>query len=112
MMSDHAAKIYILETIDPKTVKSISILKDNTTTNIKSTKQRAVKTPSASNDKENVIKFPENNNILYIIDGKEVTETQNIPPENIKSVTVLRDAAAVKLYGQKAKNGVIVITTK
>jgi len=36
----------------------------------------------------------------------------NIPPEDIKSITVLKDAAATALYGARAANGVIVVETK
>lgn len=36
----------------------------------------------------------------------------NIPPSDIASITVLKDAAATAIYGAKAANGVIVITTK
>ncbi|MEG2227491.1 MAG: SusC/RagA family TonB-linked outer membrane protein [Odoribacter sp.] len=36
----------------------------------------------------------------------------NIPPDDIESITVLKDAAATGLYGSRAANGVIVVTTK
>jgi len=36
----------------------------------------------------------------------------NIPPDDIESITVLKDAAATAIYGSRAANGVIVITTK
>jgi TonB-dependent SusC/RagA subfamily outer membrane receptor len=51
---------------------------------------------------------------LVIIDGKEVTrdEFQALSQDKIHSVTVLKDNAAMKTYGKKGKNGVIVITTK
>lgn len=52
---------------------------------------------------------------LMIIDGKEVedeTTMNDIDPNHIKSVEVLKGDAAVKKYGEKAKNGVILITTK
>ncbi|WP_406825005.1 TonB-dependent receptor plug domain-containing protein [Pedobacter sp. KACC 23697] len=48
---------------------------------------------------------------LYIVDGKEVTDP-NVNEQSIKSVVVLKDASAQKLYGDKGKNGVIMITTK
>lgn len=48
---------------------------------------------------------------LYVIDGKEVTNP-NINEESIKSVVVIKDATSQKLYGDKGKNGVIIITTK
>ncbi len=52
---------------------------------------------------------------LMIIDGKEAeaqTSMNDIDPNQIKSVEVLKGDAAVKKYGEKAKNGVILITTK
>jgi TonB-dependent SusC/RagA subfamily outer membrane receptor len=36
----------------------------------------------------------------------------NIPPQNIESVEVVKGAAAVQLYGERARDGVIVITTR
>lgn len=51
---------------------------------------------------------------LYIIDGKEATqeEFKNIKPSTIQAVNVLKGDMAVKLYGDKGTNGVLVITTK
>ncbi len=52
---------------------------------------------------------------LFIIDGKEVSKKKlndSLDPNDIESVNVLKGAAAIKLYGKKGKNGVIVITTK
>ena len=49
---------------------------------------------------------------LYIIDGKEVSSLEEINPKQIESVKVLKDASAVKIYGEKGKNGVIIVTTK
>lgn len=50
---------------------------------------------------------------LYLIDGKEVSKEDfsKIDPKNIKNVNILKDNTAVKKYGDKAKNGVIEITT-
>ncbi len=52
--------------------------------------------------------------VLYIIDGVIATaiDANSINPSDILSVEVLKDAKAVALYGNKGKNGVIVITTK
>ena len=50
---------------------------------------------------------------LYIVDGMPYDGTLNsINPSDIESMTVLKDAAASSLYGSRAANGVIVITTK
>jgi len=51
---------------------------------------------------------------LYILDGIEVTANAllTINPDDIKETNVLTDAASLSIYGSKAANGVIVITTK
>ncbi|MBJ6369580.1 M56 family metallopeptidase [Snuella sedimenti] len=56
----------------------------------------------------------EGNNPLYIIDGKEITkdEIDSMNPYDIHSVDVLKGNAAKVLYGNKAKNGVVAISTK
>ncbi|UZR96129.1 SusC/RagA family TonB-linked outer membrane protein [Chondrinema litorale] len=54
-----------------------------------------------------------NNDPLYIIDGIPVTNGLNtINPADIASIQVLKDAAAASIYGSRAANGVVVITTK
>jgi len=64
------------------------------------------------------------NNPLYVVDGipiissdeYEMVNTANaiasINPDDIESITVLKDAAAASVYGSRAANGVILITTK
>ncbi|WP_452597985.1 hypothetical protein [Pontimicrobium sp. MEBiC01747] len=51
---------------------------------------------------------------IYIKDGKEITkeELSSIIPKTIKSVNILKGESAIKLHGEKAKNGVIIIKTK
>jgi len=49
---------------------------------------------------------------LIIIDGKEAKSLKNIASDDINSITILKDQSAKKLYGDKGKNGVIVIKTK
>ena len=51
---------------------------------------------------------------LVLIDETEVsTETMNkLDPQQIESITVLKDVSATAKYGEKGKNGVILITTK
>lgn len=48
---------------------------------------------------------------LYIVDGKEVADPK-LKGDSIESIDVLKDANALKQYGDKGKNGVIIITTK
>jgi len=56
-----------------------------------------------------------NNEPLYVIDGVPIQNETNmnfLNPNDIESMQVLKDAAAASLYGARAANGVIVITTK
>ena len=53
------------------------------------------------------------NNPLYVVDGVAFSgDISNINSNDIESLTVLKDAASTSLYGSKAANGVIIITTK
>ncbi len=50
---------------------------------------------------------------LYIIDGVPVgTTVRDFSPNDIESIQVLKDASAAAVYGSRAANGVIIITTK
>ena len=49
---------------------------------------------------------------LYIVDGIPASGNPNIAPEQIESLDVLKDAASAAIYGTRASNGVILITTK
>ena len=53
-----------------------------------------------------------NNQPLYVVDGIVIGGLGNIASEDIESLTVLKGAAATALYGSRASNGVIIITTK
>lgn len=46
------------------------------------------------------------------VDEEEYSQLLNVAPDDIKEITVLKDAAATALYGAKAANGVLMITTK
>lgn len=51
---------------------------------------------------------------LYVIDGLSTSATQfrNLNPNDIESLSILRDAQATSIYGNRGANGVVVITTK
>ena len=49
---------------------------------------------------------------LYVIDGVVGANPDNINPTDIQSIDVLKDAASGAIYGSRAANGVIIITTK
>lgn len=50
---------------------------------------------------------------LYVIDGFPITGTiGQMNPDEIEDITILKDAASTSLYGSRAANGVVLITTK
>ena len=49
---------------------------------------------------------------LYVIDGIPDADLSLVSPNDIESIDVLRDASATAIYGSKAANGVIIVTTK
>ncbi len=52
------------------------------------------------------------NDPLYIIDGVPTDNINCINPSDIESMQVLKDAASASIYGSRAANGVVIITTK
>ncbi|GHB63719.1 SusC/RagA family TonB-linked outer membrane protein [Persicitalea jodogahamensis] len=49
---------------------------------------------------------------LYVIDGMLTGSMGSLNPQDIESVSVLKDASASAIYGSRAANGVIIVTTK
>ncbi|MCL5246289.1 TonB-dependent receptor [Cellulophaga sp. 20_2_10] len=49
---------------------------------------------------------------LYVVDGIPYEGNPNISPDQIESLDILKDGAAASIYGTRASNGVILITTK
>jgi TonB-linked SusC/RagA family outer membrane protein len=52
------------------------------------------------------------NEPLYVIDGVPTTDIQGLNPSDIATMTVLKDASSAAIYGARAANGVVLITTK
>ena len=147
-----------IKDIDPKTVKSITVLKGKNATDLYgeeaadgviviTLKTGEVKVLRPSKSDSNTIRILESHvaakdiqpvvvasgsqpknesvririnpnasvshiNALYVVDGKVVDNMSNLFPDNIESITILKEKAAIELYGEKAKDGVVVITTK
>ncbi|WP_159447300.1 SusC/RagA family TonB-linked outer membrane protein [Cellulophaga tyrosinoxydans] len=49
---------------------------------------------------------------LYVVDGQQLDDIDNLDPSDIASLEVLKDGATAAIYGSKAANGVVLITTK
>lgn len=68
----------------------------------------------------NSINYTSNNTPLFVVDGiaqfvnenESMNPLQNISPNDIESIDVLKDAAATAIYGSRGANGVIIIKTK
>lgn len=54
----------------------------------------------------------QSNQPLFIVDGFQVDNINDIPPTDIASIDVLKDASLTAIYGAKGGNGVVVVTTK
>lgn len=68
---------------------------------------------SASASQSNAVKL-DAEKTLILVDGKAITneELRQITPDKIESVSVIKGDKGVAQYGEKAKNGVIIVTTK
>lgn len=49
---------------------------------------------------------------LYIVDGVQVANINNLSQVDIQSIDILKDASAAAIYGSRAANGVVLVTTK
>ena len=52
------------------------------------------------------------NSPLFIVDGIQYSSIQDLNPNDIQSMEVLKDAASTAIYGSRGANGVIIVTTK
>jgi len=51
-------------------------------------------------------------NPIYIVNGKEVNDIKNLNPNNIESISVLKEGSGLALYGKRGRGGVIMVKTK
>jgi len=53
-----------------------------------------------------------NNEVLYVVDGVATRDISFLNMSDVKSMTVLKDAAATDIYGSRSAGGVVILTTK
>lgn len=58
------------------------------------------------------INNPNTGGPLYVVDGIQRNDINDLSSEDIESLQVLKDAASTSIYGSRASNGVVIITTK
>ena len=90
-------------------LKSVSESKDNRNVTILETDINA-----SNNDEKVIFHTKSGKDPLFILDGKEISKEkmESISPEEIESINVLKGENAIKKYGEKGKDGVIIINTK
>jgi len=123
-----------MKSLNPADIESISILKSAKATDIFAAKGKngviLITTKKETNlyDKSKLLQldnsllyfnkinihrlYNSTDNPLYLIDGKEVPTIENINPDNIQSISILKNQSATSIFGEKAKNGVIMLKTK
>jgi bla regulator protein BlaR1 len=104
-------------TVDTNTKKPIKakIIRVSSASNVSvNGKNTASQNISVNNDKGMHISFDKDKTPLIIVDGKEIpaADMKSLNPNNIDSMSVLNGEGATKKYGDKAKDGVILISTK
>jgi TonB-dependent SusC/RagA subfamily outer membrane receptor len=101
--------------IDPETIESISVLKDDASKTVYGKKGEDGVVVITSKEKKPVTirGISNSSNPLVVIDGKITDKNaMQIDVDQIESINVLKDQSAIAKYGEKAKNGVIEVTTK
>jgi len=126
-----------IKSIDPETIASVNVLKGdnaisaygksaaNGAIEIITKKEGDTSKPSTniityqkeSNNKVKIVSTSEDlqNKPLFIVNGEELeegTEMSSIDSDNIASVMIFKNKKAIEKYGEKGKNGVVVIRTK
>lgn len=104
-----------MNSIDPNIIEKVEVIKDDNATRLYGDKGKdgvILITSKKENSSKYTVKL--NDEALYKIDGKEVkkAEVDKLNPDDIESVNVFKGNKAIEKYGEKAKNGVVEITTK
>jgi TonB-linked SusC/RagA family outer membrane protein len=73
---------------------------------------RGLSTVGLPNQESGASYIGTNRNPLYVVDGIAIDDVSFVNPQDVADITVLKDATAASIWGARASNGVIVITTK
>ena len=119
-----------MNTIDPNTIESITVLKDKKSTDLFGEKGKngviIINTKKGMKQAQEPPTDPSIDDLAYfktstphseitplvLVDGKEIDHLRDISPQDIESISVLKDGSATALYGERAKGGVILVTLK
>ncbi|MGK0291614.1 MAG: bla regulator protein BlaR1, partial [bacterium] len=109
-----------IKQLDKNDIESINVIKDALAIEKYGEEAKhgvieiSTKPKNSKNEPIIKIKGASINNPLYIIDGKKTSakKADKINPDDIESIDVLKGEHAIEKYGEKAKNGVVIITSK
>lgn len=100
--------------IEPKSIESVSILKDKNATELYGDKgKNGVVLITLKKEPNESIEGKDYSKALIVVDGKEIShdEYSTMDKDKIQSISILKDKNAVEVYGEKGSNGVIIIHT-
>jgi hypothetical protein len=103
--------------IDPHSIESVSVLKGESAIkaygNIGKDGVIIIKTKETASDSSPASskRFATGETPLYIVDGIITPDISSLDPNDIKSISVLKDRSAIEIYGEEAKGGLIIIET-
>ena len=124
---DHGKNVWVTKSGDSTKLKIIKVREDHdsssgeisktvwVTKDGDETEEIIIKEIHGEHSKgENRVFIDSSDDALIIVDGKEMsnTELEDIDPSNIEKMEVFKGEKAIEKYGEKAKDGVIIITTK
>ena len=127
MIDDNKIGSIFLNAIDPNDIENIKVLKDPSATALYGSKGEkgvviiTLKKSKDTSKKDNLsgIENPNKDFPLIVVNDVEFSDSEvgklfmnNINPKKIESIVVLKDKKATEKYGEKAKNGVILVTLK
>jgi TonB-dependent SusC/RagA subfamily outer membrane receptor len=120
ILGEKASPLYIvdgqevttMEHLNSEDIKNISVLKDKSATSIYGEKGENGVIIITTKKLENQLKLRGTVSPLFIVDDQEVTSMDHLNPEDIENISIRKGDAATSIYGEKGKNGVIIITTK
>jgi TonB-dependent SusC/RagA subfamily outer membrane receptor len=100
--------------IDPSTIESMSVLKDQAAIDFygQNAKYGVISIKTKDNLKAVITKNQQPQPLILFNGVVYTSGLESIDPNEIKSVTVLKDESATCIYGDSGKNGVIQISTK
>jgi TonB-dependent SusC/RagA subfamily outer membrane receptor len=95
-------------------MKTISLTLGLLTISLASFCQEKQKSESTIKINDRPLEVSQLNSPLYILDNKEIAynDISKIKPDQIQSITILKDSTAVAQYGERGNKGVIIIESK